>query len=613
MNAVALAGGVALVLGLLLTPAVRAWAVRRGWVSPPRSDRWGTRTVALMGGIAIAAATLLAVLPYYGLLGFPEKRLLLVSFAVFIVGVVDDRINIKPHTKLIAQVVAAAALVQVGFRFGFPGEAWRLWDAILTMVWLVGICNAFNLLDNMDGLCAGIAFIAATFMTIMHAGSGALPAAAMTAALAGACLGYLRYNRHPATIFMGDCGSLFIGFYLAGAVLLNPGRGVGRSVLSVLSLPVLVMLIPVLDTCLVTIARKWARRPVSQGGCDHTSHRLVAIGLSEPRAVMFLYALGVAGGLVALAVRWLDWYLSTLLLPVMLFLVAAIGLHLGQVRVYESEVTIDEWFARTPIPLLARHRYRRRIAEVILDSMAIVAGYYAAFVLRFEGGFAQSSHVHEFLSTVPAIIVCHLVAYFVVGVYRGMWRLTNVGDLPRFAGGVTLGLAFTLAALTVGGYLPGMSKSLFAINWLLQWTFLAGTRLSLRVIRDGLLAARERRGARVLAVGVGEQAELGLRCLHHETDLNLVGTVSEEPGATGKRLLNVPVIGNSAEAVRLLPELGISQVVLLDPDYPADALESLREACGQLHIPVQCVRYVLEPYEGANGRHDEIAHDAVAD
>ena len=150
-----------------------------------------------------------------------------------------------------------------------------------------------NLLDNMDGLAAGVSAIAAAFLGWNFLAT--TDAEALCGRFAGALAGFLVYNPHPASIFMGDCGSLFIGFFLACAALLNGSAGGrSRSVVAVLAVPVLVLLMPIFDTTLVTIVRKVAGRSVSQGGRDHTSHRLVALGLSEKYAVWMLYSFAIA-------------------------------------------------------------------------------------------------------------------------------------------------------------------------------------------------------------------------------------------------------------------------------------------------------------------------------
>lgn len=585
----------ALSTSLALTPLVRQVACRRGWIAKPRDDRWADRPVALMGGIAIAGGAWLGAAvaaPSYQL---PHWALLAAATVMFLVGLVDDRVHLKPHTKLIAQLVAAVALVQAGYRFGFGHGVVEHLDQAFTILFLVAVANAFNLLDNMDGLCAGIAAITALVLLVMQMIGGHVASAALMAALLGATLGFLRYNFSPASIFMGDCGSLFIGMFLGAASLLDPAPGQRQSVVSVLALPVLVLLIPLMDTTLVTVARQWNRRPVSQGGCDHSSHRLVAIGLSERNAVLFLYGLSLAGGLVALGVRYLDWYLGYALLPLFLLGILAVGLYLGQVRVYDEADTVGKLLDRTPIPIICQHRYRRRIAEVLIDSVCLAAGFYVANLLHYESGFA-SPHVQAvFRHAFPVVIATHLVAYFVVGVYRGLWRHTSVSDLPRFVKGATLGLLLTVAVLYMLQQLQGVSPAVLVINWLVQLQLLTGSRVSFKVVRNLLVGATADGRLPVLVVGLGEKAELVLRRMRMDPDWGLepVGVVGEDPAAVGLQLHGTPVVGLCEEIRDVLAAHRVTQVILVDEAVSPEARQIVLRVCSELEIPTHTVKTVL--------------------
>src|SRR3954453_17988932 len=278
---------------LVLTPVCRALAHRYGFVAKPKQDRWHKRPTALFGGVAIAAVAL-------GLgttLGLqPTVTPLLVTAAMIAgFGLVDDALSLKASTKLIAQVTAASVLLLFGFRLQWLDS--MAGDAMLTLFWIVGVTNAFNLLDNMDGLCAGTALIAGTFLLIDLVGNPALAGPALyLAGLLGATAGFLVYNVYPASIFMGDTGSLLLGLNLAAVSLIARADAPGRSrLLTVVAAPVLPLLLPIFDTTLVTAMRLLSGRSPSQGGRDQSSPRLVAVGLSEPRAVATLWMLAAAG------------------------------------------------------------------------------------------------------------------------------------------------------------------------------------------------------------------------------------------------------------------------------------------------------------------------------
>jgi len=223
ISAIGLPFLMALTLSLVCVPLCRLVALRRGFVARPREDRWHRRPVALFGGVGIAFV-LFACVAIFGLTR-EQPVLVITALAIFTTGLVDDVLSLKPATKLIAQIGLASALLFFGYRLNWL-ESTTL-DSLLTLVWIVGMTNAFNLLDNMDGLCAGIAMIVGVALMI-----DLLPGAAGTlmfsdvrylAILLGATGGFLVYNLHPASIFMGDSGSLLLGFSFA-AVTLSSGR-----------------------------------------------------------------------------------------------------------------------------------------------------------------------------------------------------------------------------------------------------------------------------------------------------------------------------------------------------------------------------------------------------
>src|SRR5258705_4475518 len=283
----------ALALSLVLTPACRSMAQRLGFVAKPRADRWGRRPRALFGGLAIVG-TVMALTAATGA-PRPLWQLLAAGALIAGVGLADDVLSTKPATKLIAQISVASLLLFFGYRLNWIEST--IGDAMLTLFWIVGITNAFNLLDNMDGLCAGIALVAGSCLLVGSTAHGIGPEDLYIAILLGATAGFLVYNFHPASIYLGDTGSLFLGLNLATLTLLARPQGGGRSgLLSTVTVPVLLLLVPIFDTTFVTALRLLAGRKPSQGGRDHTSHRLVAIGLSEPRAVTTLCALAAGGG-----------------------------------------------------------------------------------------------------------------------------------------------------------------------------------------------------------------------------------------------------------------------------------------------------------------------------
>jgi UDP-GlcNAc:undecaprenyl-phosphate GlcNAc-1-phosphate transferase len=268
-----------------------------------RTDRWHRRPTALLGGPALVSGTLLpAVLAGHWPASPQWIALALGAVGVATLGLVDDFVGLRPAVKLAGQVGMAA--LAVGLGVDVPGLQ-PLLSAAVALLWIVGVTNALNLIDNMDGLAGGVAAIAATGLALhgLRAGDAALAAAA--AALAGASAGFLLHNFPPASIFMGDSGSLFLGYSLAVLSLFAADAQPAADP-SALAMPLLVLLVPLFDTTLVTSTRLATGRRVSQGGRDHTSHRLVGLGFSERNAVLLLWAIAALGGAASLALRALP-------------------------------------------------------------------------------------------------------------------------------------------------------------------------------------------------------------------------------------------------------------------------------------------------------------------
>jgi UDP-GlcNAc:undecaprenyl-phosphate GlcNAc-1-phosphate transferase len=288
----ALAFGIA-VVG---TPAMRRAALRFDVVDRPSARKRHLEPVPLLGGLAIYGAVLGSIALY------PDRRALVQLAGIAIGaswmsfwGLLDDRLGLAASVKLLAQLAAAAILIASGIRIALPGPEWA--DLALTVLWVVGITNAFNLLDNMDGLSSGVGAVAAGWFLLLAAMNGQFLVGGLAAGVLGACLGFLRYNFNPARIFMGDSGSLFLGFVMAAlAIKLRFPTNVNWVTWMV---PVLVLGVPIFDTTLVFVSRlRRGRNPLTTPGTDHLSHRLARLGWTRREVVLALYLVGcVLGGL----------------------------------------------------------------------------------------------------------------------------------------------------------------------------------------------------------------------------------------------------------------------------------------------------------------------------
>lgn len=293
----------ALLLAGAATPVAQRLAPLLGIMDAPSARKIHGQPMPRLGGAAIYVATIAALL----ILGGQQEvtqfiGILIGATVVSFCGLWDDRRSLSPLLKLAVQIAAALILYSTGISVGvLPNQLLNLGA---TLFWVVGITNAFNLLDNMDGLSGGVSAVAALFFLVLAITSKQVLVGSLSAALLGACVGFLLYNFNPATIFMGDSGSLFIGFMLAalGIKLRFPDHPSAITWM----IPIVVLGVPIFDTTLVTISRLLrGKNPLTTPGKDHLSHRLVARGFSHREAVLIIYlicgVLGVAGMLLAQA------------------------------------------------------------------------------------------------------------------------------------------------------------------------------------------------------------------------------------------------------------------------------------------------------------------------
>jgi UDP-GlcNAc:undecaprenyl-phosphate/decaprenyl-phosphate GlcNAc-1-phosphate transferase len=306
---------------LLATPVLGRLALRKGIVDRPSINKFHLQATPYLGGAALGGSFLLVAV---AIAGASAKLLavLVAALVVCVLGLVDDQRTVRPQTKLVVETGAAIVLWTVGLRaeiFGFYGL-----DLAVTVLWVVALTNAFNLLDNMDGLTAGVATISALTFFGIAASHGDFVVASFCLALAGASLGFLRHNFPPAKIFLGDAGALLVGFLIAALGL--ESQLVGHSGILWSLVPLMVVAVPLIDTTFVVISRIRAGRPIYLGGTDHTSHRLAGLGLTPSATASVIYAAQFTFSALAL---WLviDGSLTPLIAAPFVLAAVAMGLR----------------------------------------------------------------------------------------------------------------------------------------------------------------------------------------------------------------------------------------------------------------------------------------------
>lgn len=584
---------VALAAALVLTPVAMRIARRVGAVDRPKSDRWSKRETPLLGGIAITAGILAGLFATRA----AEPSTLAVAGGVlllFAVGVWDDLRGLRPQAKLVAQVAAAVVLVAGGVRAGWPEDS--LLSIPLTVLWVVGITNALNLLDNMDGLAAGVGAITAIAVAVC---SHALPdgvgetSALVAMAAGGAALGFLPWNVNPAKVFMGDAGSLPLGFALAAASLLGTHREAGQLAV-VLAGPLLALAVPILDTTFVSVLRKWHGRGISEGGRDHLSHRLVALGIPERRAVAALWMLSAVFGAFAVASTRLDVTGSLLFLVLAVLASGVVGAVLGRVKVY-TRVAAAKDAEKTEEMRRTFLNYAQAAGPLAADFLLAGAAYVGAFVIRYmDQGGIPPGETDLLKESIAPVVAVQLAALAASGVYRGVWRFFGVRDAASLARGCAAGVvASTLAVVFLWRFAP-YSRAVFVLDGALLVLFLFGARTFMRFLADAFGGFPDD-GVKVLVVGAGEAGALCLQALRARGGARVtpVGILDDDPALRGRRIHGVPVLGGTRELERRLAELGPQEVVLssLPDDARVEEVRAIVRGAG--------ARLTLSPYAKA--------------
>jgi UDP-GlcNAc:undecaprenyl-phosphate GlcNAc-1-phosphate transferase len=569
---------------------VRRAAPAAGAVVPPRPDRWHTSPTPTMGGIAIAGATFIGFLAVVGQPALidgvaPWFSVATAAVAMFVVGLFDDRLQLSPLAKLVASLATGAFLV-FALSGADPDDAFPSLYTLTATVWFAGICHAVNLLDNMDGLAAGVAAIAALFFAALLGSALGAPIVVLLAGLAGALLGFLYWNRPPARLFMGDCGSLFVGATLAGASLV-PVFHSRIAFISPSVIAALILVVPLFDTGFVLVLRRLAGRRATKGGTDHVSHRLVSLGFSERSAVRILYFLGLIGGATAWAlVAGMGAEPMVPLVATFGVVVILIGIYLARVPAYNAEDFValqKSSFA----PFLKDLAFRYHAGQVLLDLVLITVCYYVAYRLRFEGQ-RLDIFLAYFTATLPIVLACKLVSLYQSGLYQRSWETFGLRDLTVVLRGVGLGSLLSVVALYYLYRGVGQSRLVVVLDAFLMTAAIIATRVSFRAM-NLVAATRSKRSRRVLVYGAGAFGQLLVREMraNAEWHMNPVAFIDDDPMKLHRWIVGVPVRGALDRFEETLRRYSVDEVVLSSPAINGKVELRIREICAERQLTVR--------------------------
>jgi UDP-GlcNAc:undecaprenyl-phosphate GlcNAc-1-phosphate transferase len=461
--------------------------------SPWNQNRWKPKQVPLTGGISILFLFVLFLILRSG--GFPKDSKIISVFIggifIFLLGLFDDILDIKSYHKFLIQIGIVLLLISFGVRISMFGKPLGY---ILTFFWILGITNAFNLLDNMDGLSAGIGAIAFFFLGINFIGEGAVLFIFISFIFTSLLLGFLVFNFNPAKIYLGDSGSLTIGYFLSVLPVLGSQKS-GRSVFITIVFPIMIMLIPIMDTVLVSVTRNLRGQSPFEGGKDHLSHRLVMLGLSEKQAVLFLYLVSVILGISVLLFKEIPTVYSMILYFFISMGFVLFGIYIGKIKI------VNKPRKRENIVLLSTNfLYKKKIFHIMVDLILVVLVYYFAYLIRFEAHMSQKN-LKIFLDSFPIVIFFKILCFHFSGIYKIESRYFSFSDGLKVLKGVSLGSVLSVVFLTLLTRFVDYSRAVFVIDWMLTLMVVGGVKVFYRFFEELFAPVKYKSKRKIILVG----------------------------------------------------------------------------------------------------------------
>jgi len=600
---------------LAMVPLWRRLAPHWGFMDRPGERKIHRDPVPVAGGIAVflgfhVACAVVFLLPWKPFAGQVSIewwfRFLPLSVGVLALGLVDDRMDLRPWIKLLGQVVLAVAAYMAGIRLqnilGFDLPVWV--DAAATVLWFVTLMNAFNLIDGVDGLATGIALIAATGIGLSLIFRGAPGDVLLFLGLAGACLGFLRYNFYPASVFLGDTGSLFLGFTLAALSVSTHSK---TSFMAGVGVPLLAVGVPLFDT-LLAIWRRSMRHVLNrkteglnhlgleQADSDHLHHRLLRKGRGQGQVAWMLYMATAALVLVGiLASVFHDRALGILVLA---FLLAAYTVvrHLAGIELRESGKVVLQGLSR-PV-----RRNRTLLFYLIGDVLILNVVLLLVLKLWILTGFSEVMTLKiSWLQQAPVDVVLPFICLVLFRSYSRVWYLARVSEYAATGLAVVLGYGLAFGLHLLGPQAP--RQTMFWICYYLMMAGLAAplimlTRAAVRIVQD-LMQWRPRSGdlphiSRALIYGAGFRTVLFLRQLSflagERVPARIVGLVSDDSAIKGHYVHGIRVLGSGADLPILISQHRIHKLYLIEPISESD-LKALRHSLRKLDV--QLIRWEL--------------------
>jgi UDP-GlcNAc:undecaprenyl-phosphate GlcNAc-1-phosphate transferase len=584
----ALPGLAAGLIAWCLTPLSIWLAGRVGAIDAPGPRRVHDTPVPRLGGLAVVASA--AIVMAAGALGVPgapawvrtdvSTGVVAGLIPILAVSIRDDIRPVRALFKLLAQLTGAGIAISLGvvlpptvhlFDYTIP-LGWLAYP--LSAFWLVGVTNAFNLVDGLDGLSAGLGFIACVSLAVVVLVAGRPDHAGVAILLAGSILGFLPYNLHPARVFLGDSGATAIGFIL-GCITLTSSALLSAGFATML--PVLLVGVPVADT-LVSILRRTINQlehgtgnGVHQADRNHIHHRLLDLGLGHQGAVLTLYGAGAALSGLALLSLLLTRQQTGLLLLGML-LAGFLGLQrlgYGEFALVRRGVALKMY----DLPMM-----RRSFFVVFADVALIGLALYMSAALKLDS-WTLLGHRTLLVQALTVLLPSQVILLWVFGVYQGSWRIAGVNDFLRLGVAILSASGMSLL-LSVALGLSQVPPSLYVIYGFVALTVATATRASYQVL-DQVRRRSARSGTPVLVYGAGLGGSAAAREMLSNPDCGFrpVGFIDDDPVRVGKRVTGYPIVCGVDGLDSALATTGARAVVISSPKIPEERMLQAQQVC----------------------------------
>ncbi len=615
-----------LTFSLLCTPLVIRFARKIGAIDEPNERKVHKHPIPRLGGVGIYAsffATLFlsyffapSINPFNSMNSHMIVMLSISLTLVLILGIWDDIKPVTPGRKFIGQCIAASIVYLAGFRISAITHPFNLdllnlgiFEYPATILWIVGITNAFNLIDGLDGLASGVAFIVSLTISMIAFLKGDMTTAMLALLLAGSVLGFLKYNFNGAKIFLGDSGSLFLGFLLA--ILSMQSSTKGSAAFSLL-VPVLTLGLPIMDT-LLSMTRRLLRSvfPGEQQSTSlfrrlfsiflpdrgHIHHQLIARGYSHRTAVIILYIVSCLFGLGAFAVTVTN---NITITPILITVGIATFIGVSQLRYNEMAVLRNGIL----LPLYEWPVIKSSIFRGFLDLGFIIASFAFANMLSSDSpaAFHFESNTFKLLAMICGI---RLAIFYFGGMYKGTFKQLGIGDLLKIFKTVTLSVVVSWLTLM---FLPKpwnvLSGTLAILDFYFLLSLVLGARVSFHILNYLSRNGQPDNGRKkVLIYGADTRGLLTMQQILNDDSLGYrpVGFIDDDPQLEGKYLNGYPVFGGHWKLQKILKQHKVSEVILSKKiEYPEvfDRLRKIARSCGtvirEFHISIEKLAHDAE-------------------